>query len=266
MNVIVLVVSKNRLFRKAVSLILACTKKIKCYSLFIIMKLYTIRGGTEENLSAKKYTIGVGISLGNKWFTAENIIALIEWSLQFTKDYVVVYVADSIHAINIEVRNHKTPARAKEIALRLGDEILAQTKILAESKFSPEQRARIHYAKWDGLMTFGFKEKLKYLFDKYETDGVFRKEILDTVEGIVKNEARIFSEEEKAKLGTYIISEFPEILARTSIDGMSFDAYAYPFDGKLVEFIENIQKGNIFPEIREKIMDTEPKVFLEVRK
>lgn len=62
-----------------------------------------------------------------------------------------------------------------------------------------------------------------------------------------------------------VIEELPEVLARTPIKGMTFDAYAYPFDGELPELVERIQRGDIFPEIKESIMDTEPKVFLEVR-
>ena len=75
------------------------------------MKLYKVRSGEERLVYNKSYNIGVGISLGNKWFSVENILGLIEWSLKYTKDFVIVYVADSIHAINIEVRNRKSQQR-----------------------------------------------------------------------------------------------------------------------------------------------------------
>lgn len=229
------------------------------------MKLYKIRGGKEEKLNAKAYNIGVGISLGNKWFSAENILGLIEWSLEYTKEFVVVYVADSIHAINIEIRNRKSPEKAKEIASKLGDEILEEVKTLANKRFSAEQLAKIQYAKWNDLMTPEFQTKLNYLNEKYKTDSNFRDEIINLINGFTKDENRNFSQEDKLRLGEYVIAEFPEILSRVPISGLVFDAYAYPFDGKLVEFIESIQKGLIYPEIKEKILDTEPKVFLEVR-
>lgn len=229
------------------------------------MKLYKIRGGNENELRSKGYNVGVGISLGNKWFSPENILGLTEWALEHTKEYVVVYVADSIHAINIEIRNRKSPEKAKEIALKLGDEILGEVKALANKKFSSEQLAKIHYAKWDGLMTPEFQNKLDYLNAKYETDSKFRDEIINLINGFTKDENRNFSPEDKIRLGEYVIAEFPEILCRVPIQGLLFDAYAYPFDGKLVEFIEDIQKGLIFPEIKENVLNTEPKVFLEVR-
>jgi tRNA-dependent cyclodipeptide synthase len=229
------------------------------------MQLYKVRGGTEEDLYAKKYNIGVGISLGNRWFSAENIVLLTEWALEHTKDFVVVYVADSIHAINIEVRNRKSSQKALEVAQKMGNAILQEVRLLAESRLSPEQLSKIRYEKWDGLITPAFQEKLDWLNTKYQTDNNFRAEIIELVDGFTNGENRVFDEDDKVKLGSYVIAEFPEILTRAPINGLSFDAYAYPFDGKLVEFIEDIQKGLIFPEIREAIMDTEPKVFLEVR-
>lgn len=42
------------------------------------MKLYTVRGGNKKAVYDKAYTIGVGISLGNKWFSPQNILELIE--------------------------------------------------------------------------------------------------------------------------------------------------------------------------------------------
>ncbi len=229
------------------------------------MKLYKVRSGEERLVYNKSYNIGVGISLGNKWFSVENILGLIEWSLKYTKDFVIVYVADSIHAINIEVRNRKSQQKALEVASKLGDKVLMEVKILADKKFSSEELAKIKYAKWDKLMTPEFQKKLDFLSDKYKADKDFREEIIELINGFTKDENRNFSLEDKTRLGEYVIAEFPEILSRVPISGLVFDAYVYPFDSKLVEFVENIQKGSIFPEIKEKILDTEPKVFLEVR-
>ena len=229
------------------------------------MRLYKIRGGSEESLLQKHYNIGVGISLGNKWFSAENIVGLVEWSLEHTKDFVVVYVADSIHAINIEVRNRKSPEKARETAMRLGDEMLEEVKVLAKSKLTPDQFSKLHFAKWDELFTPAFQEKLDFLNKKYDTDSEFKRAIVELVDGFTSNENRVFSDEDKVKLGSYVIAEFPEILGRTPINGLVFDAYAYPYDGKLPELVENIQKGELFPDVRDKVIDTGPKVMLVVR-
>ena len=49
------------------------------------------------------------------------------------------------------------------------------------------------------------------------------------------------------------------------MNGVECDAFVYPFDGELAMFAEKIQRGELFPEIKKVIMDTKPKVFLEVR-
>ena len=229
------------------------------------MKLYKIRGGSEESLFKKEYNIGVGISLGNKWFSAENIMGLVEWSLEYTKEFVVVYVADSIHAVNVEVRKRRSPEKSKEIALQLGDEILEKVKVLASSKLTPDQFSKLHFAKWDELLTPAFQEKLDFLNKKYSTDSEFKRTIVELVDSFTSNEKRLFSDDDKVKLGSYVVAEFPEIIGRTPINGLIFDAYAYPYDGKLAELVENIQKGDLFPDVRDKVMDTEPKVLLVVR-
>lgn len=229
------------------------------------MQLYKIRSGTEEDLLNRHYNIGVGISLGNRWFTPENIVSLIEWSLSYTKDYVIVYVADLIHAINIEVRNGKSPEKAEEKALRMGEDILEQVKKLVDEKFGTDEKSKICYATWSDLLTPSFRAKVDFLYEKYHSEAEFKRTIIELVEGFTENENRNFTEEDKEKLGSYVIEELPEVLARTPISGMTFDAYVYPYDGELPELVERIQKGEIFPEIKESIIDTEPKVFLEVR-
>ena len=229
------------------------------------MKFYKIRGGNENELRSKAYNIGVGISLGNKWFSPENILGLTEWALEHTKEYVVVYVADSIHAINIEVRNRKSPEKAKEIASKMGDEILQKTQELVNKKLSPEQLAKIHYAKWDQLLTPEYQKKRDFLREKYQNDFAFSETIVKFIDDFTKSENKTFSSEEKLKLGTYLVEELPELLCRVPINNLPFDGNAYPYDSEFVAIVEKIQKGDLFPEIKEKIIDTEPKVFLEVR-
>ena len=69
----------------------------------------------------------------------------------------------------------------------------------------------------------------------------------------------------RTRLGwQYVIAEFPEILSRVPISGLVFDAYVYPFDSKLVEFVENIQKVQSSLKSR-KNSRYRAKVFLEVR-
>lgn len=229
------------------------------------MNLYTIRGGNKEDLEAKKYTIGIGISLGNKWFSVENIMGLIKWSIQYSKDKVIVYVADSIYAINLEVRNEIGYEKALEKANKQGDDILNAVKLRTESELSEEDRARIEYVKWEEIRDGKYQRKVEYLKSLYNEETDFQSFIHSFVKNFVSKEEKNFSGEEIHRLGEYIIEELPEIINRVAMKGTVCDAYTYPFDGEVTKMAEEIQKGERFPEIKENIMDTEPKVFLEVR-
>lgn len=229
------------------------------------MQLYNIRGGDKKDLENKKYTIGVGISLGNKWFTVENIMELIKWALDYSKDNVIIYVADSIHAINIEVRNQISFQKALLKANNLGDRLIQEVKERAEKELLPQEIERLVYLKWDQIINEKFREKITYLNDLYKKNKEFKHAIHSIIMNHVSREKRSFSGVDIDRFGQYIIEELPEILTRVEMGNTICDAYAYPHDGELPKFVEQLQKGEIFPEIKENIMDTEPKVFLEVR-
>jgi len=231
------------------------------------MNLHKIRGGTIEDLEAKKYNIGVGISLGNKWFTVSNILELIKWSLTHTHENVIVYVADSIHAINLEVRKRIKYEKALEIADRMGTDLLEQVRQEVEKTFSPEEISKIRYVKWNVIENDAYKAKVKYLYNFYENNEDFRDHLQSIVKNAISKETspRVFLEQEILRLINYIIEELPEQTTRVPMGEFACDAFAYPYDGEIVKLAEEIQNGEKFPEMKENIIDTEPKVFLEVR-
>ena len=229
------------------------------------MELHSIRGGTKEDLETRKYNIGIGISLGNRWFTVENIIGLIRWALPRARENVIVYVADSIHAINIEVRKEVSHKRALEIANQMGTEILSKVKEEAEKVLSSEDTVKLRYVKWDEIADKAYKEKTKYLYALYDVDETFRETLRSIVRDFVSKEPLKFKEKEIDRLAHYIIEELPEQITRVQMAGMSCNAFAYPYDGAISELAEDIWNDKKFPNIKEKILDTEPKVFLEVR-
>jgi tRNA-dependent cyclodipeptide synthase len=228
------------------------------------MNLYQIRGGTKEELEQKQYTIGVGISLGNKWFTPENIFESIKWALNFSKGKVVIYVADSIHAINVVVRNRKSMTAAKKITSEAGEDLF--NKIKQKVKELPtDQAERLVFVKWDEIVDENFTRKLEFLRSEYAKAGPFQETIHQIVREHVSREDRNFSDEDINRLGSYIIEELPECLNRVPMKGIVVDAYTYPQDNGIVKLIEQMQKGEIFPEIKANVLDTKPKVFLEVK-
>jgi tRNA-dependent cyclodipeptide synthase len=229
------------------------------------MELHSLYGGTKEELEAKHYNIGVGISLGNKWFTLDNTVELVKWALQRTREGVVIYIADSIHAINLEVRGHRSKDRAKREADELGTEFLAQIKHKITETFSPEDAQKISYVKWREIDTPDYHSKVSYLYSLLKTNEAFKLAVETIVRNHTSKEELTFSNEEITQLSTYIIEEMPEQISRVPMGNNVCDAFVYPYASPVTDFFNKIEKGEIFPEIKVNIMDTEPKVFLEVR-
>lgn len=228
------------------------------------MKLLGIYSGTEEALLNKKYDIGVGISLGNKYFTPEKVLESIKWALQYTKNHLVVYVADSIHAINLEVRGNKSPESAMRSALRKGEVILGEVKELVEKELS-ENQIPIYYTSWVHIENSPeYIQKKEFLHNLYNQRGDFYKIVTGLVKEMTDGEERAFSDEQIDKLGTYFIEELPEVLDRVPLAGHSCDAYIYPETSSFTEFIVQIQNGEIFPEIKKSVIDV-PKIFIHAK-
>ncbi len=229
------------------------------------MQLYKIRSGNISVLKNKGYLICVGISLGNKWFTPENILSLIQWSLKNSLGNVVVCPADDIHAINIQVRRRVSTVKAQEIAQKMSKELMDKVKQMVEAKLSFEEGSRVVYANWSDLQTEDYRDKVRFMYDLYENNLDFKREIVSLVEGHTSQEERNYRPEDLDKFATYLLEEFPEVAGIVPIKGVFCDAYVYPRDGEMTQFVEEIQKGKKFPEIKEFIIGSKPKTFLEVR-
>ncbi len=229
------------------------------------MELHTIRGGSREELEAHRYNIGVGVSLGNKWFTSGNITESACWALRYTREFVVIYVADSIHAINLAVRNRISDERALRVATRMGQELITKVQSEISASLSPFEQSRILYAVWSDVTDDAYQKKVAYLYELYKLNQDFQTYVQNIVREQISRENRVFNETEVYKFGTYILEELPEVMGRVPIKNMIYEAYTYPIDGSLTRLAEKLQLGEVFPEIKANILDTEPKVFLEVR-
>jgi tRNA-dependent cyclodipeptide synthase len=227
------------------------------------MQLHVVRSGKCEDVLAKRYNIAIGCSLGNKWFTPENVREATLWALDHARDRVCIYVADSIHGINISVRQHIPEEKARAKAMKLGEEFLKKVAD-ALADLPEEQRKRIDLCTWKEVETPEYKIGVAYLYQLYEQDEEFHKAITAFVRNHVSKEARQFSDHEIDLLGTYILEELPACMNVIALKGTEYDAWAYPHDGKLAEFIEKLQNKEVFPHIAQHVL-RKKKAFLEIR-
>lgn len=227
------------------------------------MRLYTVRGGTREDVLAKKYNISIGISIGNKWFTPENVRDAVVWALQHTKNRICIFIADSIHGINVSVRKRLPIEKATALAVRQGHEILKKINLALEC-LSSDDLSRIDFCTWDEVETEAHIFAKEFLFSFYQSDIAFHSVIVDLVKDYVSKEKRKFSARDIDAFSMYILEELPELMNVTQLKGTIYGAYMYPYDTPLTQFVEKLQEGTVFPIVAQTIL-RKKKIFLEVR-
>ncbi len=229
------------------------------------MKIYSVVGADEEEIYEKRFNIYLGVSLGNKWFTKDNIMEHLEFALKYTREKVGVVIADKLHAINYQVRDRKSPERALKKALRIGD---AKVKEIEEiiRVLPKEEQEKIDIIRWKDIENGEHYERFyKKIKEEFEKNGEFKNTIMKIVEGaLIKEKGRIFSEKEKIMLCEYILAELSELLHGFKHKGIFYNVYLYPHASAFTKLIGDILSKKKFLEFYNKL-PIKPDVFIELR-
>ncbi len=208
------------------------------------MEIRKIVGATKGEIETKKFNIFIPISLGNKWFTEKNIEKYLIWALEKSKDKVLVVIADKLHQINVEVKDHYSFEKAKRKVERISVKLEKEIKEIVNN-FNSQDKERIKILRWEDI-----DKERKYLFIKNEiylefnTNKDFRETILEIVrESIAKIENRNFSENEIVKLSEYVLNELPVFLYGVEHEGKLYNLHPYPVFTKICKLVNEIQRG-----------------------
>ncbi len=227
------------------------------------MRIKTYLNCTEQDIKSKKFNIFVGISLGNKYFTKENIKKYIFWALENTKEDVLVLIADKNHAINYEVLNDYSHERALQVALRKGLEIEESVKKIVRG-LPKEKHHLIKICKWDDARkSFYYQNKIKIFLDEFRENIKFHDFIIKIVQENLGEKAINLDVEQLEKLSLYILDECPIFLNGVEFDGKIYDLHPYPGLSCFDDLLIDLQNGKMFPnlakrlEIKNKIAEVE---------
>ncbi|MBT3282620.1 tRNA-dependent cyclodipeptide synthase [bacterium] len=221
---------------------------------------------TKDEVESKKHNIWIGVSLGNKYFTKENIRKYIEWALQHTKDGVLVLIADDIYAINIEILDGRSKARALKRAYRLADE--KQKKIEEILSTLPKDEAsKVTIARWKDVSKTKYHEhRLEVVRDAFKNN----KEFHDYVYSIIKEGRpdRNLDEVRLESLSEYVLHEIPVFINGTKYqfkngEWKTYTLIPYPGLTKLDKLIVGLSNKTLFSEIAEKLKVTNEIAILE---
>jgi len=201
----------------------------------------------KEEIAEKQFNIFIGISLGNKYFTPQNIQAYIVWALENTKNKVAVLIPDKIHAINYEVKNDYSPERARSVAQRKGDKV---KKIVLEIKNGlriPESKLQI--IRWEEIENESHLYMLKVFHNAFRENADFKEVIIKMVKETPHLSGLGFDDSQYAKLAQYVLDELPMLMSGIQKDNVSYQLLPYPGFANIDYLAIDLQEGKSFPEI-----------------
>lgn len=214
------------------------------------MRIATFLNINESDLRSKKFNIFIGVSLGNKYFSKENIKDYLLWALENTKEKVAILIPDKIHSINYEVKSGYSKERADKIAFRVGEKI----KNLCENilvQFGQEKRAIFDVLKWEDIETDEHKNMVAVLRDEFEKNRAFKNLVIEIVKENVRSAG--LTESDYEKLAMYPLEELPMLISGIEYGGRRYDLLPYPGISKIDHLAMDLQEGKIFPEITERL-------------
>lgn len=222
------------------------------------MRIENYLNVTQEEVESKQHNFWIGISLGNKYFTKENIKAYIYWALRYAKSDVLVVIGDLIHAINLEVLDSRSPEAALRKALELGDVKFAEVKQIID-ELKPEEQAKVKLARWrDILHSNYYQENLAIVLAEYKNNPEFRDCIREIVREGRKDRTETIaklSEERLDRLVEYILNELPHFIngVQGYAGGEVYTVLPYPGLSKLDYLFVDIQNKRRFRELANKL-------------
>jgi tRNA-dependent cyclodipeptide synthase len=227
------------------------------------MKIGQCINATQNNIDNNKFNYWIGISLGNKYFSEENIQKYVEWTLLNTNESVLIVIADWIYSINTQVLDKRNEQSSLRKAMRLGDVKLGEvTEII--NQLPPKQAAKVKIARWKDIENSEFHQnRVHVLFDEFQKKKDFYMRIIEIVKENFKGSPKTLEASGIEKLSEYVLHEIPMFLDGIHLFGYTYDAILYPKIG-LIDLLEkDLQEGLIFPELTKKLNIKSPAAIIE---
>lgn len=214
-----------------------------------------------EEIANKNHNIWLGISLGNKYFTKENIDKYIKWAVDNTKKEVLIVVADMLHAINLEVLDGRTPEKALRKAIKIGDKKMKEINEIISSLPESDQQ-KIIVARWKDILTNDiYKHNFSCICNEFKTSKAFHDLIVDIVKiGREDRKEKIskMTDDEMNRFCEYVLNELPHFINGVQVDNSDqiFTVIPYPGLSKLNDLSVGLNNRTMFKELSSQLTIT----------
>ena len=214
------------------------------------MKIENYFNASKDEIVDKKLNILLGVSLGNKYFTKENLKDYILWSVENTKEKIAILIPDKIHSINYEIKNKYSKQRASQVSYRKGQEI---EKIIREiiSEFPKNIQDKIFVVHWEDIEDLRYQIQKTQILEEFENNVEFKREVIDIVRENTNGKALELHDLEK--LALYVLNELPMLISGINYQGNHFGLLPYPGLSKIDYLVFDLQENRRFHDLAKKL-------------
>ncbi|MFA6414655.1 MAG: tRNA-dependent cyclodipeptide synthase [Candidatus Paceibacterota bacterium] len=205
----------------------------------------------EIEVTGKKFNIFLGLSLGNKYWTAEHIKTFLSWALEHTKEKVAILIPDKIQAVNYVVKNDYSSKRAASVAKRKGDEVEEIVRKILDETNVP--LSKVEVLRWEQVEDEEYKRILDILYSEFASNSGFKKAVIDAVKDVSHLQAICLDETQYERLAKYVIDEMPVLLNGFQVNGVRYNLLPYPGLAKIDYLQEELLQNVSFPEITKQL-------------
>nr|AQS34941.1 hypothetical protein [uncultured archaeon] len=217
------------------------------------MEIKSYFNTNEKEIKSKKFNIFIGISLGNKYFSKENIKKYILWALENTKEDVLILIVDKIHSINYEILNKYTKNRAESVALKKGIEMKQSVEKIIRN-LPKEKQKLVKICLWDSITkSKTYKQSIPFIHKEFKENKLFHECIMKIVKENLGNKTNKLNEEELDKLAFYVLDELPILIQGVEFENKIYTLHPYPGFSLLEDLILGLQKGTMFSSLSKKL-------------
>lgn len=210
------------------------------------MEIRTYFHATETEVVAKKFNIYIGISLGNHFFSKKRLQAYILWALEHTRESVLIVIADSNHAVNIEVMKGCSPEAALARALQQGMQCEEMVRSIV-SGLPTVTQGKIQIIHWDEVRKSVYHQKhILEILNAFQTDPNFHNAIIRIVQENLGEKVALFGQVELEKLARYVLDELPVLVNGIEYHGVVYGLLLYPGLSSLDDLIVGLHDKTVF--------------------
>ena len=209
---------------------------------------------SKESILNKEHNLWIGYSYGNKWFTPENLSALIDIGLEYTKESLLILIPSRLYATNFKYVENLSRAESLRGAFEIGDEHRREIENIV-SKLPKEQQNKIIIANYDEVLTLKFIAQREILMREFSLQKKFYEIVIEIANDILESRGRTINKDRKENVALYVLQELPLFLDGVQkVDSEIFHTVIlYPGLGKLDYLIKSIIEDEDFKMLKEKL-------------